>query len=83
MNNIEKDIRFSNLALEDYIRLNDLYNTKLLESLSGNSNFISIYESTENYVKPKAELRRDAEKLSKSSDSNIAKFGKADRKSVV
>lgn len=77
MNNIEKDIRFSNLALEDYIRLNDLYNTKLLESLSGNSNFISIYESTENYVKPKAELRRDAEKLSKSSDSNIAKFGKA------
>ena len=77
VNNIERNIRFSNLALEDYKTLNDHYNIKLLESLKNEPNFISVYEATNNYVKPKAELKREAEKLSKNKEKPIADFGKA------
>ena len=77
ISNIERQIRFSNLSLEDYKTLSQHYNYSLLESLQGDSNFKAIYESTNNYIKPKAELKREAEKLSKNSDTNISKFGKA------
>ena len=77
ISNIERQIRFSNLSLEDYKTLSQHYNYNLLESLQGDNNFKAIYESTNNYIKPKAELKREAEKLSTNSDKNIANFGKA------
>lgn len=77
ISNIERQIRFSNLSLEDYKTLSQHYNYSLLESLQGDSNFKVIYESTNNYIKPKAELKREAEKLSTNSDKTVANFGKA------
>lgn len=77
INSIERNIRFSNLALEDYKSLNDHYNIKLLESLRNEPNFISVYEASNNYIKPKGELKREAEKLSNNKEKPIADFGKA------
>lgn len=83
ISNIERQIRFSNLSLEDYKTLSQHYNYNLLESLQGDSNFKAIYESTNNYIKPKAELKREAEKLSKNSDPTVAKFGKTVKKFLI
>ena len=83
ISNIERQIRFSNLSLEDYKTLSQHYNYSLLESLQGDSNFKAIYESTNNYIKPKAELKREAEKLSKNSDPTVAKFGKTVKKFLI
>lgn len=76
--NLERRIRFSVLTPDEYDMVGNTYSHRLLESLNGNTEFTQILESKlVGYIKPQAELKKDAEKLSNSSDSTIANFGKA------
>ena len=77
ISSMERNIRFSNLMLEDYNTLKSHYQFKLLESLQNDSNFKAILEASNSNIKPKAELKREAEKLAKNGNEVIAKFGKA------
>ncbi|MCM1220249.1 MAG: hypothetical protein NC548_37745, partial [Lachnospiraceae bacterium] len=71
-------IRFSVLTPDEYDMVGNAYSHKLLESLDGNAEFAQILESKfVGYIKPQAELKKDAEKLSKNSDTTIANLGKA------
>ena len=77
ISSMERNIRFSNLSLEDYNTLKSHYQFKLLESLQSDSNFKAILEASNSNIKSKAELKREAEKLAKNGNEVIAKFGKA------
>lgn len=73
----ERNLRFSKLPLAEY---NDIYNhyiVRLLESLQNEPNFVAIYESGSSYIKPKAEIKKDAEKLANHKDVSVAKLGKS------
>ena len=76
ISSMERNIRFSNLMLEDYNTLKSHYQFKLLESLQNNNNFKAILEASSSNIKPKAELKREAEKLAKNTNETISKFGK-------
>lgn len=76
--NLERRVRFSVLTPDEYDIIGNGYAHKLLEPLDGNPEFTELLESKfVTYIKPQAELKKDAEKLAKNSDPTIAGFGKA------
>lgn len=76
--NLERRIRFSVLMPDEYELVRNGYSHRLLESLSGNAEFAELLESKlVSYIKPQAELKKDAEKLAGYSDPTISNFGKA------
>lgn len=76
--NLERRIRFSVLLPDEYDMIGNTYSHRLLESLGGNPEFNQILESKlVSYVKPRAELKKDAEKLAGYANDTISNFGKA------
>lgn len=73
----ERNLRFSKLPLVEYDNIFNHYTVRLLESLQNEPNFVAIYESGSSYIKPKAEIKKDAEKLANHKDVSVAKLGKS------
>jgi hypothetical protein len=77
ISSIERNLRFSELTMENYRVLKNRYNIKLLESLQNEPNFISLMESSKSYIKPKNEIKKEAEALANHKEKPVAEFGKA------
>lgn len=80
ISNLERKIRFSDCTVEEYRILESNYRQKMLPILLENTDFISILETKgdgSQYIKPKAEIEREATAFANSSDHYLATFGKA------
>jgi len=80
ISNLERKIRFSDCTMEEYRTLESTYRHQMLPILLENKDFLSILESKgdgSQYVKPKAEIEREATIFAESGDEYIRKFGDA------
>ena len=86
ISNLERRIRFSDCTLEEYRILESNYRQKMLPALLENKDFLSILESNgsgSQYIKPKAQIEREATLFAESGDHYLEQFGKAVLKFLV